>query len=199
MAEKPKPNPTTTPDLTHATGDPDETLGAYITGVRTQKSLSRDQVVAQTRIPAHYINMIETDNFTLVADQLYLLPFVRRYAEFLGLDGEDTAMRFVREVQRAEISVQRISDPVTIRPKSPGRLRRIVTILLVLIVLFAIIDLAVRYLIPMSGIHFGSAPPPLRTTTVPLPEAPNPPPPSAGQPAQSSTALSNDLPAAPPN
>ncbi len=155
MAEKPTPNSSTGPELARIGGDPDQTLGACIIGLRKQKGLSHDQVVAQTRIPAHYLNMIETGNFTLVADQLYLLPFVRRYADFLGLDGEDAAMRFVREVQRAEISFQRISDPMTIRPKTPGRLRRIATVLLILIVLIAIVDLAVRYLVPMTAINFG--------------------------------------------
>ena len=155
MAEKPTPNSSTGPELARAAGDPDETLGARLAGERKQKGLSHDQVVAQTRIPAHYLNMIETGNFTLVADQLYLLPFVRRYADFLGLDGEDAAMRFVRDVQRTEITVQRISDPMAIRPKTPGRLRRIATVLLILIVLIAIVDLAVRYLVPMAAINIG--------------------------------------------
>jgi cytoskeleton protein RodZ len=72
-------------------------------------------VVTETRIPAHYIGMIESDNYSAISDQLYLLPFIRRYADFLGLDSEQIAIRFVREVQRAESSVVRISEPIVDR------------------------------------------------------------------------------------
>ena len=47
--------------------------------------------------------MIERSDYGLISDQLYLMPFLRRYAAFLDLDGEEVAMRFVREVQRAEV------------------------------------------------------------------------------------------------
>ena len=72
-----------------------------------------EQVVAEAHLPAHYIKMIETDNYGMIADQLYLVPFLRRYATFLGLDAEDVASRFVSQVQHTESTAVRISQPLT--------------------------------------------------------------------------------------
>jgi cytoskeletal protein RodZ len=84
----------------------DPSLGAFLTAARERRGLTRDAAVKETRIPAHY---------AAIADQLYLLPFIRRYAQFLGLDAEEIAIRFVREVQRAESNVVRISEPIVER------------------------------------------------------------------------------------
>lgn len=93
----------------------DQSLGSFLSTTRERRGITRDGVVAETRIPAHYIGMIESDNYSAISDQLYLLPFIRRYADFLGLDSEQIAIRFVREVQRAESSVVRISEPIVDR------------------------------------------------------------------------------------
>jgi cytoskeletal protein RodZ len=37
--------------------------------------------------------MIEADIYSTIADQPYLLPFVRRYAAFLGLDPDRAPIR----------------------------------------------------------------------------------------------------------
>jgi cytoskeletal protein RodZ len=48
----------------------------------------------------------------------YLVPFLRRYATFLELDQEDVAMRFVREVQRADsIPPPRLDRPLIAEPR----------------------------------------------------------------------------------
>lgn len=96
-------------------------LGAFLTAARERRGASRDEAIAQTRIPAHYIRMIESDNYNAISDQLYLMPFIRRYAEFLGLDPEEVAIRFVREVQRAESNVTRMSEPIVDRRRARGR------------------------------------------------------------------------------
>ena len=54
--------------------------------------------------------MIETDSYDMISDRLYLVPFLRRYATFLGLDAEEVASRFVSTVQHAEANVVRISQ-----------------------------------------------------------------------------------------
>jgi cytoskeletal protein RodZ len=57
--------------------------------------------------------MMETNDYSEISDQLYLVPFLRRYASFLDLDQEDVAMRFVREVQRADsIPPARLDQPL---------------------------------------------------------------------------------------
>jgi cytoskeletal protein RodZ len=78
------------------------TLGNFLASAREGRGVSVDDAVKETRIPNHYVRMIESSDYSLISDQLYVLPFLRRYATFLQLDPEEMAMRFVREVQRAD-------------------------------------------------------------------------------------------------
>jgi cytoskeleton protein RodZ len=98
----------------------EKTLGQVIIEARKRRGLSPEEVVRETRIPAHYVKMIESDTAALISDQLYLLPFLRRYASFLGLDAEEIASRFVHDVQRSETNVTRMSDPIRMVEKKQG-------------------------------------------------------------------------------
>jgi cytoskeletal protein RodZ len=65
--------------------------------------------------------MLEDDDYRLISDQLYLLPFLRKYASFLDIDQDETAMRLLREVQRLDSS----SAPVRLdEPLEEGRRHR---------------------------------------------------------------------------
>jgi cytoskeletal protein RodZ len=110
-------------------------LGQFLTEARKSGGYTPEQVAAETHIPPHYIRAIETDDYGLISDQLYLLPFVRRYAAFVGLDPEDVASRFVHDVQKAENTATKTSEPIpmiTKEPKSGGG--RYLILLIVLIV-----------------------------------------------------------------
>jgi cytoskeletal protein RodZ len=101
----------------------DRPVGQLLVEARTRRGLSAADVTAQTRIPPLYLKAIETDNYGLISDQLYLLPFLRRYASFVGLDPEDTASRFIHDVQRAETNVVRMSEPITMVSRKRRPLR----------------------------------------------------------------------------
>jgi cytoskeletal protein RodZ len=94
------------------------TLGQVLTSAREKRGLTREAVVKETHIPAHYLRMLESDDYRLISDELYLLPFLRKYAGFLELDQEDAAMRLVREVQRVDNNTQsaRIDEPLGVVP-----------------------------------------------------------------------------------
>lgn len=98
IADVSKPPPEPRPE-TAAVG---QSLGAFLISVRERRGVSVDQTVSQSHVPKHYISMIESNDYSSIADQLYVLPFLRRYALFIGLDPEDIACRFIREVQRAD-------------------------------------------------------------------------------------------------
>ena len=53
------------------------------------------EVAEQTRISAAYLTMLEIGDYSAIADELYLLPFLRSYANFLGLDAGALSARFV--------------------------------------------------------------------------------------------------------
>jgi cytoskeletal protein RodZ len=109
-------------------------LGAFLTAARKEGGYTAEQVAAGTHIPPHYIKAIETDDYGMISDQLYLLPFLRRYAAFIGLDPEDVASRFVREVQRAEVTAAKVSEPIAMisNERKPGRARYVGMIVFVL-------------------------------------------------------------------
>ena len=125
-----------------AGAEAEPSLGKTLSAARERRGVSRDDVARETRVPAHYIDMIERSDYGLISDQLYLMPFVRRYAAFLELDGEEVAMRFVREVQRAEgAAVPRLSEPLTLhdRKRTPwARVAVVIIVLAAIVVLYVI-------------------------------------------------------------
>jgi cytoskeleton protein RodZ len=124
--------------------EPKLSLGHLITESRERKGMTREQVVSETHLPAHYIKMIETDNYDMISDRLYLVPFLRRYATFLGLDAEEIASRFVSDVQHAEANVVRISQEITMVAKRPGTTSRVAFAVLIAAVLVLVADFAWR-------------------------------------------------------
>jgi cytoskeletal protein RodZ len=95
-------------------------LGSFLTGARESRGISREAALNETRIPENYLRMMESNDYSMISDQLYMLPFLRRYARFLELDPEEIAMRFVREVQRADNT----PTPRTLEPFEMDRPRR---------------------------------------------------------------------------
>ena len=106
--------------------------------------MTRDQVATEAHLPPHYVKMIETDSYDMISDRLYLVPFLRRYATFLGLDAEEIASRFVSNVQHAEANVVRISQEITMVEKKPGSSRRIAFAVMVVAVVVLLADFAWR-------------------------------------------------------
>lgn len=91
----------------------EQTLGQLMTQAREHRGLSREQVAAETRIPPYYVRMIESDSYDAIPDQLYLLPFFRRYAIFFGLDEHKIVARFIREFEKAENEIVDIKTTQT--------------------------------------------------------------------------------------
>jgi cytoskeleton protein RodZ len=165
--------------------EPEQTLGQMIAQTRERKGLTPEQVVLGAHLPAHYVKMIETDNYGLISDELYVVPFLRKYATFLGLDAEEIASRFVRDVQHAESNVVRISQPLTIaRKRSGSRWRNFAFLLVTLAVLLLLADYGWRI---FNEMHTSSAP-----TAVVSPAA------IAPAPATVSTVIANPAPTVAP-
>ena len=81
-----------------ATAGPGESavrLGAILRATRQARSITLREVAEQTRISVAYLTMLEIGDYSGIADELYLLPFLRRYASFLGLDAGALSARFI--------------------------------------------------------------------------------------------------------
>jgi cytoskeletal protein RodZ len=124
--------------------NPDQPLSQFLLQARERRGLTRDQIVADAHVPMLYLKMIETDNYGLISDRLYLIPFLRKYATFLGLDPEEIALRFVRDMQHADSNVVRMSEPITVVTRRRGLLRSITFVILALMVLVLLGDFVWR-------------------------------------------------------
>ena len=92
-------------------GEYHQTLGQLMSETRARRGMSREQVADRTHIPAYYVKMIESDSYDAIPDQLYLLPFFRRYAVFLGLDEQQVVSRFIHDFEKAESELGETSAP----------------------------------------------------------------------------------------
>jgi len=81
--------------------------------------------------------MIESGIDDAVPDELYLVPFIRRYAQFLGLDPQQMVSRFLQDFEKAENDV--LAETWTANAKEAKTLR---ISLLVLAALFVAAPLA---------------------------------------------------------
>jgi cytoskeletal protein RodZ len=98
--------------------DVSQTLGQLMTAARKSRNLSREQVAEQISTPAYYIRMIESDCYDAIPDQLYLLPFFERYANFLGLDASRIVARFISDFEKPEVTI--VEAPAT-PPPAPAK------------------------------------------------------------------------------
>ncbi|HZO81251.1 MAG TPA: helix-turn-helix domain-containing protein [Candidatus Binataceae bacterium] len=177
------------PEPSKAGAEAEPSLGKTLVAAREKRGLSRSEIVAQTRIPAHYVQMMESSDYALISDQLYLLPFLRRYASFLGLDGEEIAMRFVREVQRAEGAPPvRMSEPLMLADdkRSPWpRVMAAAAVLATIVVLYYLAAKRHRAAFPPPAMA-PAAQVPVTAPAAPLASAPEAP--AAPAPAMPMTA-----------
>jgi len=77
-------------------------VGEVLRQSRESRSLSLEDVRAALGIPLHYLQAMESGGSSLVADEFYLIPFLRRYAEYLELDPATTVAQFLAEAAREE-------------------------------------------------------------------------------------------------
>jgi len=74
-----------------------KTVGRRLKEARRKKRLSIEQVEEATKVRAKYLEAIEADHWKQFPSFIYVLGFVRRYSDFLGLDSRKIAEEFKRE------------------------------------------------------------------------------------------------------
>lgn len=107
---------------------------------REEKGLSVKEAETGARVPAHYLQILEGEgNPHLLGDALYLVPFLRSYSIFLGLDPAVTVAQFIAAMQKGE-------NQIGSTPLKPGRFSfRIV------IVLFIVVGIAALSFLWIAG------------------------------------------------
>jgi cytoskeletal protein RodZ len=69
---------------------------------REKRGLSLEQAASAAGIPTQYLRLLEGEaNVRVgVSDELYLIPFFRKYARFVGIDAEELLPEFLGMVQQ---------------------------------------------------------------------------------------------------
>ena len=172
-------------------------IGAVLERARRERGLSLRDVEHATKIRTRYLDGLEREDFSVLPDAVYVQGFLKTYANFLGLDGEEMARelknrRSPRRERQQPTFEQPPQDSEFERPiLSPGGLagaerRRvsgaaILTVALAVLVLAAVIG-ALYYI----GVRSASVPEapeaPAERAAEPAPEQQQPAP--ERQPAQ---------------
>src|SRR4249919_4147445 len=77
----------------------DRGIGAILREARTRRGVELAEIEAATRIRLKYLRAIEAGDWDALPEGVYARGFIRTYASFLGLDGEQVAARYRQEVE----------------------------------------------------------------------------------------------------
>jgi cytoskeleton protein RodZ len=115
-------------------GEEMEVVASLLKQSREEKGISLKDAEKETHVPTHYLQILEGEGDPrLLADVLYLIPFLRTYSLFLGLDPALTIPQFIAGIQKGEVPSSVIAPP-------PRRLfSRATLVVLILVGLVALV------------------------------------------------------------
>lgn len=83
-----------------------ESIGSRIKSVRESKGISIGQAQKDTRISSRILSAIEGDRaHEIISGPLYVKSFIKKYADYLGLDGRSLAESYTGEKPRSREQV----------------------------------------------------------------------------------------------
>jgi transcriptional regulator with XRE-family HTH domain len=95
-----------------------ETIGQRLKNIRTARQISLDKAAEATRVRAHYLQALESDNYSVMSSAAQSRGFLRLYADYLGLD-LDSAMKELSEGDSADALSVASAPAVEIPPPAP--------------------------------------------------------------------------------
>src|SRR5438067_9716365 len=115
-------------------------FGASFRQARESKGISLDQIAAETRISARFLQAIENEEFQLLPGGIFNRGFVRSYAEKIGLDPDQAVAEYERLAQVREPAAETTVAPVTGEKKSRRNLYPVaIGGLVLLIIIFYVV------------------------------------------------------------
>jgi cytoskeleton protein RodZ len=165
-------------------------VGAYLRSVRESRGLQLDDAAKITKISKNYLSAIEEDDFAKLPSPAYIKGFLRLYASYLSLSGDDVVQRYDASVPPVvapaiEHGPQHPGVQIVERAKLGGHGRWVVPVLLLVLVVLAAV-----FLSEQDGKQARTAPQapqaPEAPPPAPAPAASAPPEKAALQPQRSS-------------
>lgn len=76
-----------------------DTLGEVLRDARERLGLTLQEAERSTRIRSHYLEALERGNWDSLPSSVQVRGFLRNYSEFLGLDAEETLLKYAENLQ----------------------------------------------------------------------------------------------------
>ena len=131
-----------------------ESIGRYLRRERELRKFSVEEVSRFTRIKEQYLSAIEEDRYDLLPPPIYVKGYLAAYARYLGLDPNDTVLRYQRylkeltKTEEKQLEQQKPEPPRQVsfstKRAMPYLVLAILSIIIVLTVFF------VREILPVS-------------------------------------------------
>jgi len=117
-----------------------ETVGWKLRKARRKLKLTVEQAEEETKVRAKYLKAIEADDWKAFPSRIYVLGFVRRYSEFLGLSSKEVLAEFKDQFDNFTVSkgLETLSKRKTEKPSVIITPRLIYATLAILAVVFVI-------------------------------------------------------------
>ncbi|MFW5795928.1 MAG: helix-turn-helix domain-containing protein [Alkalispirochaeta sp.] len=128
-----------------------ESIGAKLQNARSQKGVSIEQVVRDTHITKRFIEAMESEDFDSFPGEAYLLGFLRTYATYLGLEGEEViALYHNIKLQEQPAPIDELLDR---KPRRPVPVKLLVAVLALLAV-GGVVTLFLTGAVPLPSFSF---------------------------------------------
>jgi cytoskeleton protein RodZ len=72
-------------------------IGTTLSEARKQKKVSLKKIAQETKISSRYLQALETETYDIFPAEVYLKGFLRSYAQYLGLDGDEIVRAYNRQ------------------------------------------------------------------------------------------------------
>ena len=121
-----------------------QSLGQRLRQERESRGVSLDEIAKQTRIGVRLLQAIEVEDFDQLPGGIFNKSFIRQYAEYLGLDGEQSAQEY-----QSAVSVSREYHALQPQPaaKPPFSNQTVIAVRLALVATAVAIILGIAWLI----------------------------------------------------
>ena len=123
-------------------------VGEYLRGIREARGLELDEASRVTKIGKNYLAAMEEGQFDKLPNAAYIKGFLRLYAGFLSLSGDEVVRRYEQGLPSARPQVETRAEPerpsfeIMERAKLGGHGRWVIPVLLLSLVILAALFLS---------------------------------------------------------
>ncbi|HKM39173.1 MAG TPA: RodZ domain-containing protein [bacterium] len=126
-------------------------IGTLLRKTREAKQLTLEIAQEQTKIRQHYLQALENGQKDVLPGEVYLKGFLKNYACFLGLTGDELVKRYSESEKHEQASFGGSEQRDLWSPPIQSRFKRQTILLIALLALLIVVAIALTKGIPSTG------------------------------------------------